>query len=168
MVQLDRHRAEQRDGVPMTRALILAAIEQCERDGHLFRWVRAWHDCGFYECDRCGETKAQERLTLPAAPPEATVRDCSPPSATVHNCPESVRRTPPDDSPLSAPPRGRGAPPKAQRNAEIVRRLAQGESVESVRQAFGLSWQRIYQIKEAAKRRPHTIGEPQGSATASE
>lgn len=43
----------------MTRALTADQIATCERDGHKFAWVRAWHDCGFYECERCGATKRQ-------------------------------------------------------------------------------------------------------------
>lgn len=57
----------------MTRALTADQIATCDRDGHLFRWVRAWHSCGFYECERCGETKPQERLTLPAAVAEISL-----------------------------------------------------------------------------------------------
>lgn len=133
----------------MGHVFSLQAIATCEQQGHEFAWVQTWHDVGFDECRRCGLT-----TTMPTA--SAIV-----PGSTV-DAPETSTSAPSIEGAKPDMPRVSGAQAelpvvawasRPARDFEVRRRMAAGESVESIASHFGISQQRVYQIAPARRTR---------------
>lgn len=140
----------------MARAFTVEAMALCEQRGHQWAWRSGWGGRGFHECRRCGESgpileagAAPPADALPAAP---VVEEPTAPSRS-----RSVDRVPvvaPRDAEMAA------RLPVQQRNAEIIRRRAAGESTADLAVAFNLHITRIGQIVAESKRPPRQFRGP--------
>ena len=143
----------------MTHVFSLEAIATCEQRGHAFAWVETWHGIGFDECSRCGVTGATRERSAGILP-GATVDDpvsVAPPSREPAAAPapryaDATAASPKVEKLDTAPrrPWAGSTGTRAERDAEIRRRLAEREPTEAIAAAFGMHESRVRQIAKAA------------------
>lgn len=129
----------------MSRVLTIESIAACAAFGHRWRWVETWGDCGFEECECCGESRRHGQRTVGEVAAEARVQLLQGLARAVA---DEV-----DASLMAHAAKARpGRPRKAARDARILQRLAAGASLTQVGAEFHLDPSRICQIKKQHER----------------
>lgn len=133
------------------------AMATCAERGHSWHWVRTWHDVGFRECSRCGQTPPFAHRDPIVAPNVATPSPQPAAPTPQHYADAPDKAAAPAQSP--AAPRAGGAwsstrAQRAERDADICRRMALGESSKAVAALHKVHFSRVSQILKAAKKPP--------------
>lgn len=120
------------------RVFTAEAMQACAERGHRWRFVRYWHAHGFDECATCGDTRSRGGQWGVAPADAALAADVTPSGRKV--------RTPQD----------------VERNAEIVRLVAEGVGPSAVARQFNIDPSRVSQI--VAKHRAAALAATTGGS----
>lgn len=134
------------------RVFTAEAMQACAGRGHRWRHVRAWHCFGFDECATCGETKSRP-----------SVWDITFGEPVILGWPTESDQAQPATRNVAEPrPRKVRVAKDVERNAEIVRLVADGMGPSAVARQFNLDPSRVSQIvaKHRAAASVASTGEP--------